>query len=143
MVTDVPVLIVSNESREVALSNAVSSFGLRAVCCQTLSAAKSLVSRHEFGAVLCEDQLADGTFHGLIDELHCRARRKCPVVILSHLDDWDSYLTAMGAGVFDYVVHPSSSGELERVLWTALNEFTKSQKMAQATSSSERLIDGR
>jgi two-component system, NtrC family, response regulator PilR len=135
MVTNLSVLIVSNKSREVGLAKTVSGLGLRSVCCQTLSAAKSLVFRQQFGAVLCEDQLTDGTFRGLIAELHSRPRRRCPVVILSHLDDWNSYLAAMRAGAFDYVAHPPNSGELERVLWTALNEFKESQKAVEAIVS--------
>ena len=48
--------------------------------------------------------------------------RQTPIILVSRIENWDSYLSAIAAGAFDYVDFPPYPGELERILWLALGE---------------------
>jgi DNA-binding NtrC family response regulator len=43
-----------------------------------------------------------------------------PVIVLSHLADWDAYMRALSAGAFDYIACPPDPVETERILRLAL-----------------------
>ena len=45
-----------------------------------------------------------------------------PVIVLSHLADWDAYMRALGAGAFDYIACPPDAAEAERILRLALEQ---------------------
>lgn len=120
-----PILIISSESdhRQI-LAALVSEFGLRPVCCGKIADAKALMARQDFSTVLCEDTLPDGDFRSVISEMRRLACRS-PVIVLSERQDWDFYLTTVGAGAFEYVAFPPGPGELERVLWAAVSEWKR------------------
>jgi DNA-binding NtrC family response regulator len=103
------------------LSDILLSCGLSPIRCETLAAAAELLAREALELALCEDALPDGDFRGLIAELR-RSGRWLPVVVVSRLDDWASYLDAMVAGAFDYVAFPPYPRELERAVDAALAE---------------------
>jgi DNA-binding NtrC family response regulator len=116
------VLIVSDDqTRRDALADLVSNYGLRPVCCQSLAGAGALLNRQPFGVVLCDDELPDGRVDSLIREKHAQ-RQSAQVIVISRRDDWNSYLTVMSLGAFDYVTIPFNTGEVERCLWMALSE---------------------
>jgi DNA-binding response OmpR family regulator len=100
----------------------VSGCALRPVCCETFAAARALLAREQFSMVFFEDPLQGGDFHAVIDQPAQPRKKKALVIVISRRDDWDSYLTALGAGAFDYVVYPPSPGEIERTLYAALSE---------------------
>jgi len=120
-----PILIISSESdhREV-LAARVSEFDLRTVCCGKVADAKALMASQDFGAVLCEDALPDGDFRSVISKMR-RWTCRSPVIVVSERQDWDSYLTTVGAGAFEYVAFPPGPGELERVLWGVVSEWKR------------------
>lgn len=126
-----PVLIVSSDKdHRGVLADAVARYGLHTNSCDTLSAAKGLLEREHFSAILCEDNSTNGSFSSLVRSARNRAE-KVPVILVSPKDDWDSYLIAIRGGAFDRVSFPPSSDELERTLWMAL---TESQMPAAAFS---------
>jgi DNA-binding NtrC family response regulator len=45
-----------------------------------------------------------------------------PVIVLSHLADWDAYIRALSAGAFDYIACPPEPVEAERILRLALDQ---------------------
>jgi DNA-binding NtrC family response regulator len=116
------VLIISGEQEHRAqLADHVFKFGLHPVCCETIADARALAERQPFSAAVSEALLPDGDFRAVISEMRRHASRS-PVVVVSHSDDWDFYLSAVRMGAFDSVAFPPTAGELERVLWTALTE---------------------
>jgi DNA-binding NtrC family response regulator len=120
-----PVLIVSQEkSDRDVLANSASNHGLRPVFCQTLAAAKAFLDREQSALVFCADELPDGHFAQLFGEQ--RDHGDLRVIVVSRRDDWNSYLDAMSAGAFDYVIFPPSAGEIDRSLWIALGETKRS-----------------
>jgi len=125
-----PVLIVSgvSQSRD-GLAQLVSKCELRPVCCETLAAAKALMTRQQFAIIVCEDLLLDGNFHAMVGE-GTRRRGKQPVIVVSSRDDWDSYLLSMRAGAFDCLSFSSEAGEVDRILAAALQEYRLSAETA-------------
>lgn len=110
------------------LAEAVSRCMLLPVECATFSAAEELFLRQRFVAVLCA-ALSNDEFREVIS-LAARSKTHAPVIIVSHLDDWDSYLGFMGAGAFDHIDFPLYPGELERVLYAALCRSRPFQRIA-------------
>jgi DNA-binding NtrC family response regulator len=114
------VLIVSESlGRADQLATMSLRLGLRPICCNTVRTAQLMTGlRHRM--VFCDEKLQDGDFRGIIQQnshnLHT------PVIVISEKDDWNSYLNALKAGAFDYVMFPAGAGEIERVVRTALRE---------------------
>ena len=110
------VLIVSAESSHGEVLATVSRYcGLRPTLCMTVDGAKDLLARKRFAAVLCEDTLPDGSFRDIIQE-GARLTAGTPVIVLSRLDDWESYTIALSAGASDYLAFPPYAGEVEQAL---------------------------
>ncbi len=127
MLNALPVLVVSStpEQRE-NLARTIAGCGFRAVCCPTLSEALSHLGRRPFSLVFCEDVLPDGNFRELIK------KAGIPVVVVSHRDDWDVFLSVMRAGAFDYLaIPPLLPGEVRRLLWAALSETSRLEHFEQ------------
>jgi len=97
----------------------VRRIGLHAVTCASLTDARALVERHTFRFVLCNDELPDCNLRTSVRVLTA-STGGVPVVVLSHLADWDAYLRALSAGAFDYIVCPPDPIEAERILRLAL-----------------------
>lgn len=116
-----PVLIVGSEpARRDVLASTISSFGLRPVACGTVSGAKYFLEHQQFTAILYE--LAEtGGLRSAIKELASLAAHT-PIVVVSRIDNWDSYLSGIAAGAFECVDFPPYPGELERVLCLALKD---------------------
>jgi DNA-binding NtrC family response regulator len=123
------VLIISEDSdRRGTVGGSVCRCMLRPIGCATVAAAQDLLSRQRFVAVLCV-ALSKEDFRAVI-KLVARSKSCAPVIIVSHLDDWDHYLAFMSAGAFDHVDLPLYPGELERVLYSALCESRSSLRTA-------------
>ena len=130
MLNALPALVVAAtpEDRE-NLAGTITGCGFRAVCCPTLSEAVSLLARRSFTLVFCEDVLPDGNVRAVI------RKTDIPVVVVSHRDDWDAFLSAMKAGAFDYVaIPPLLPNEVRRLLWAALSETSQLERLAQSAA---------
>jgi DNA-binding NtrC family response regulator len=134
MFTDKAVLVVwaTPKLRE-GLAAEIARCGLRPVFCDTLHDARKLLTCCEFDLVLCEDVLPDGASDALLKETS-RLKGALPVVVVSRLGDWDAYLSALGAGAFDYVAWPGTPGELDRIVRSALKETPENEKLAYAAA---------
>jgi two-component system response regulator PilR (NtrC family) len=120
MLNAAQVLIVCPDSalRQNALE-IVRNIGLHPVACSSLMDARALVERETFQIILCNDDLPDCNLRTSIRVL-ASATGGVPVIVLSHLADWDAYLRALSAGAFDYIVCPPDPVEAERILRLAL-----------------------
>lgn len=116
-----PVLIISTDpGHRDTLACITSSCGLRPVGCGTLSEAKYFLAHQQFTAMLYE--VPEHEDLGMAIKQLASAENETPIVLVSRLDNWDSYLSAIAAGAFDYVDFPPYPGELERVLCLALKD---------------------
>ena len=93
--------------------------------------AQYLLSRQRFIAILYEVP-EHQDLRAAIKQL-AHSESETPIVLVSHIDSWDRYLSAIAAGAFDYVDFPPYPGELERVLCLALSEC-RAPKTAMAVA---------
>ncbi len=122
------IICVEGESRERIIATS-HKCGLGPVSCSTLDEARSLLARQDFNIVFCNDNLPDGDFRAVI-----RAAKSIPVIVLSRLAEWESYLVAINAGAFDYIACPPDPVETERILWFALHESSRIYRAAQVAA---------
>ncbi len=116
-----PVLIISTDpGHRDTLASITSSCGLRPVGCGTLSIAKYLLGHHQFTAIVYE--VPESEDIGAAIKQVAGSERRTPIIVVSRIENWDSYLGAIAAGAFDYVEFPPYPDELERILWLALGE---------------------
>lgn len=133
-----PVLIISEDlGHREALASISSGCGFQVVGCGTLCVAQYLLSRQRFTAILYEVPEHED-FRVAVRQL-AHSESETPVVLVSHIDNWESYLVAVAAGAFDYINFPPRPGELERILRLALSEGAV-PNMAMAQQSLTELV---
>lgn len=110
------VLIVSGEGhhRE-TLATAVQRGGWKPTLSATVDGAEILLARRHYDAVLCEDNLPDGSFTKVMTLVE-RFAAGTPLIVVSRRDDWENYIAALAAGAADYLAFPPYRGEVERSL---------------------------
>ena len=99
----------------------VRQLGLDPVSCASLTDARSRTAGQTFQFVLCSDDLPDCNLRTAIRVL-TTATGGVPVIVLSHLAEWDAYMRALGSGAFDYIVCPPDPIETERILRLAMEK---------------------
>lgn len=92
---------------------------LQAISCASLTDARARTEEQKFQFVLCGDDLPDCNLRTAVRVL-TSSTGGAPVIVLSHLADWDAYMRALGAGAFDYIACPPDPVETERILRLAL-----------------------
>lgn len=122
MLNTAPVLVVSSEPAQSDKAiEIVRRVGLPCLLSTSLTDARALVERQIFQFVLCADELPDCNLRTAIRVLSA-ATGGIPVIVLSHLADWDAYIRALSAGAFDYIACPPEPVEAERILRLALEQ---------------------
>jgi two-component system response regulator (stage 0 sporulation protein F) len=133
MMNVLPILIVgAKREKWEGIIQTVRKFDLREIQCHGLHEALRLLARQDFGVIFCNDTLPDGDFQALLRESR-KSTASAPVIALSRLGDWDSYLDALDAGAFDYITYPLDTNEAERILWAALRESSRHPHIGHAT----------
>ena len=107
--------------------------GLTAVICAALTDARALIEEETFQFVLCSDDLPDCNLRTAVRVL-TSATGGAPVIVLSHLADWDAYMKALGAGAFDYIACPPDPVEAERILRLALAHNPPPQRASRTAA---------
>ena len=95
--------------------------GLQTFVCASLTDARARIDEQTFQFVLCSDDLPDCNLRTAVRVL-ISSTGGAPVIVISHLADWDAYMKALGAGAFDYIACPPDSAETERILRLALEQ---------------------
>jgi len=126
------VICKQGEDREKIVA-ALLKCGLGPICCSNLQEARTLLLEEAFRVVLCSDILSDGDFRAVLREVK-KSTVHVPVIVLSRAAEWDSYLKALGAGAFDYIVCPPNAGEAKRIIWSALADTVRPEKTAHAVA---------
>ena len=107
--------------------------GFQSVHCSSLTDARALVEHQSFQLVLCDDDLPDCNLRTAVRVLSA-STRGIPVIVLSHLADWDAYMKALNAGAFDYIACPPDPVETERILRLALDQNPPPRRAAQTAA---------
>lgn len=129
------ILIVSAEPvYQQELAAELKSLGARAVFCESVGQAKDLLKRGRFDLAFCA--APECTFRISARESDF-GERQIPIVMVSRKDDWASYLNAMSAGAFDYIVTPLQAGEVGRVLKAALGTSASASRVVTGQPGAE------
>jgi DNA-binding NtrC family response regulator len=107
--------------------------GLRHVLCTSLMDARALVERQIFQFVLCADELPDCNLRTAIRVLSA-STGGVPVIVISHLADWDAFIRALSAGAFDYIACPPEAADAERILRMALEQNPPPQRASRTAA---------
>jgi len=99
----------------------VRHMGLFPVTCSSLTDARALTGQERFEFVLCNDDLPDCNLRTSLRVL-TYSTGGIPVIVLSHLADWDAYTRALNAGAFDYIACPPDRVETERIMRLAIEQ---------------------
>jgi DNA-binding NtrC family response regulator len=114
------VLIVSSDPLQCAKTEEIASrLGLQSISCSSLTDARARTEEQPIQFVLCSDDLPDCNLRTAVRVL-TSSTGGAPVIVLSHLADWDAYMRALSAGAFDYIACPPDPMEAERILRLAL-----------------------
>jgi len=113
-------LIVSSDSLQCEKTDEIiRRLDLQSVRCSSLTDARARIDEQRFQFVLCSDDLPDCNLRTAVRVL-TSSTSGAPVIVLSHLADWDAYMRALAAGAFDYIACPPDPAETERILRLAL-----------------------
>jgi two-component system response regulator PilR (NtrC family) len=114
------VLIVSTDPLQCQKTEEIARrLGLQSISCASLTDARARIEEQTFQFVLCGDDLPDCNLRTAVRVL-TSSTGGAPVIVLSHLADWDAYMRALSAGAFDYIACPPDPVETERILRLAL-----------------------
>lgn len=130
MASNSPVLIVSaRPDHRRQLTDSLKEFQLEFLFAGTESCATAMISEHSVSLVVCEENLVDGDFRGVLRDLKS-SHSDAPVVVISESGEWDSYLEGMQLGAFDFVRSPLRQSEIVLTAGRALR--TKAARAAAA-----------
>jgi DNA-binding NtrC family response regulator len=120
MILKIPNGLVVSSDEEVRrkLSEILVQCGLAPIFAATVAASEMVLSGQKAFIVLCHNFLIDGKYDDVV-KMVSRSGANVPVVVVSRTADWSEYLTAIGAGVFDYLAYPPIAGELHRIIRNA------------------------
>jgi DNA-binding NtrC family response regulator len=128
------VLIVSFDPLQCEkLEKIARQLGLQSIRCASLTDARAHIGEQTFQFVLCSDDLPDCNLRTAMRVL-TTSTGGVPVIVLSHLADWDAYMRALGAGAFDYIACPPDSVEAERILRHALAHNPPPQRASRTAA---------
>jgi DNA-binding NtrC family response regulator len=128
------VLVISSDPLPCEkLEKIARQLGLQSIRCASLTDARGHIDEQAFHFVLCSDDLPDCNLRTAVRVL-TSSTGGVPVIVLSHLADWDAYMRAMGAGAFDYIVCPPDPLEAERILRLALAQNPPPQRASRTAA---------
>jgi two-component system response regulator PilR (NtrC family) len=128
------VLIVSSDSLQCEKAVEIAhQLGLQSVHCASLTDARARIEEQTFQLVLCSDDLPDCNLRTAVRVL-TSSTAGAPVIVLSHLADWDAYMRALSAGAFDYIACPPDPVEAERILRLALAQNPPPQRASRTAA---------
>jgi DNA-binding NtrC family response regulator len=128
------VLIVSADPlQSEKMEEIVQRLELQSVSCASLTEARARTEEQRFQFVLCGDELPDCNLRTAVRVL-ISSTGGAPVIVLSHLADWDAYMKALSAGAFDYIACPPDPAESERILRLALAQNPPPQRASRTAA---------
>jgi DNA-binding NtrC family response regulator len=115
------ILVISTgENREV-VSAAMSHWSIEAVPCSGVHEARTLISSIRPSLIFCEEQLPDGTYRELLQDISKTARVRV-VVISSDAELDDHYNEALARGAFDMIASPCRRSDVQWIAIRAMQD---------------------
>jgi DNA-binding NtrC family response regulator len=112
-------LVSSVPATQVALVEILEGLPVNVVTAGSAERAREVLLDRAMAIVLCEEYLADGTYHDVLAQT-AAWRRKIAVVVMLTSDSWNDYREALSCGAADAVRWPSRAIDVELALIRAL-----------------------
>jgi DNA-binding NtrC family response regulator len=112
-------LVSSIPANQSALMEILESLPVHAIGAETAEQAKEVLAQRAVAIALCEEHLADVTYHDLLVQT-AAWRRRVPLVMMLASDGWKEYHAALSAGAIEAVHWPSRAIDVELALIRAL-----------------------
>ncbi|WP_277624048.1 sigma-54 dependent transcriptional regulator [Undibacterium sp. TS12] len=126
------ILVVDDEAhlREL-LEITLIKMGLDVDSAETLTIARSYLSKRAYALVLTDMRLPDGSGMELVQEVNT-LYKSTPIAVITAFGSADNAVVALKAGAFDYVSKPVALDQLRKLVRSALqtNEVQKEQQAA-------------
>jgi two-component system, NtrC family, response regulator PilR len=134
MLSNIPILIIASQTAiRDSMAEIVRGLGLEPVLCSSIIDARAEMARQTFPCIFCSDDLPDCGVRMALRVLQASASA-VPIVVLSHVADWDAYLAVLRAGAFDYIACPPDREEARRILRLALGQDPGGQRVTHAVA---------
>jgi DNA-binding NtrC family response regulator len=128
------VLIVSSDPLQgEKIEEITRRLGLQSIQCASLTDARARTEEQTFQFIVCSDDLPDCNLRTAVRVL-TSSTGGAPVIVLSHLADWDAYIRALSTGAFDYIACPPDPVETERILLLALAQDPPSRSASRTAA---------
>lgn len=112
-------MVVSDDlATQQMLARALGRWGRAPIIALTIQEAAGILKHQQISLIFCSDELPDGR----VEDFMQRASRhyQVPVVVVSRLSDWGSHIRFLQAGALDFLLCPSNSDEVDRLVRTVL-----------------------
>jgi len=115
------IVVVSAGPNREAVRSAMARWSIDPLCCSGVQEARRLLQRDGWSLIFCEEQLSDGVYRDLLNELP-RNRRIQMVVISSAVDLDRVHQEASELGAFGTIASPCTPSDVQWVAIRALQE---------------------
>ena len=127
-------LIVSSDRLHcVKIKEIAARLGMQSVQCASLTDARTRIAEQSFQLVLCGHDLPDCNVRTALRVL-TSLTGDLPVIVHSHLADWDACMRALGAGAFDYIACPPLTRLRRNASCDSLLRFSVSRRISQSAA---------
>lgn len=93
--------------------------GVDSICASTVDQCRQIFSGQNISLVLCDLELSDGNYSDILVAAASAAKRMPKVVVMSRLIKFREYNQAKWRGVFDIIMSPCRSADVEWMVFLA------------------------
>ena len=118
------VLVVSPGPNREAVKSAMSRWSIDLLCCSDVHEAKVLLPSSNPSLVFCEEQLSDGTYRDLLQDIG--RVQKVRLVVMSESNDLDQAFNEVSAfGAFEIIASPARPTDVQWITIRAMQEESR------------------
>jgi DNA-binding NtrC family response regulator len=135
-----PNILVATNDPEIRsnMAELLRTYDAKILWAKSVEEVKNIIAREDTAACFCGFWLVDGTYREVVRSLK-RQRAEIPAIIVcapACPHEYRDYLAALNIRAFDFICYPYRSGDLERILWSAIGAHMRSGGSAAAPISS-------
>jgi len=118
------VLVVSPGPNREAVKSAMSRWSIDLLCCSDVHEAKILLPSSNPSLIFCEEQLSDGTYRDLLQDLG--RVPKARLVVISESNDLDqAFNEASALGAYEIIASPCRPTDVQWITIRAMQEESR------------------
>jgi DNA-binding NtrC family response regulator len=122
------VVVSADAAVRSAMTEVLQECCLKTICVDGLADLKSIPPEEMVVACLCGYWLADGSVHDVAAYLKQQSI-EVPLVMVSEpvpTREYEDFLDSLSIGAFDFVCHPYNTGDIQLIVWSAIQSYCES-----------------